>query len=72
MNRALAKGGVDGNTLYNLGCVLSLMGKKERAILLIEQSMEQRVMYRRQMAEDADLDPIRDDPRFLKVIEKAK
>jgi len=72
VNRALAKGGVDGNTLYNLGCVLSLMGKKERAILLIEQSMEQRVMYRRQMAEDADLDPIRDDPRFLKVIEKAK
>jgi len=72
VNQALSSGEVNGTTLYNLGCVLSLMGKKDRAIRLLLQSQEARVMYRRLLAEDPDLDALRDDPRFQEILQKAK
>ncbi|MEN8149543.1 MAG: HEAT repeat domain-containing protein [Planctomycetota bacterium] len=72
IDQALRGGSVDGNTLYNLGCVLSLMGMKDRALQLVDRSMAQRVVYRRQLTDDADLDPIREDPRFAKILAKAR
>jgi HEAT repeat protein len=70
--RRAIEAGPDSNTRYNLGCILSLLGDKTEALAQVDESMEGKVIYKRNLDMDADLDPIRDDPRFAAIYEKAK
>ena len=53
---------------YNLGCYLALLGDKERAIdeLTIACGIEDR--FRREAAEETDLDSLRGDPAFEQLL----
>jgi tetratricopeptide (TPR) repeat protein len=57
----------DSPTLhYNLACVLALGGEHDRALEHLARAWDDERL-RRLAASDADLDPIRDDPRFPKA-----
>ena len=54
---------------YNLACSESLAGRREEALASLGRALElNREEVRRHAADDSDLDPIRDDPRFRSAI----
>ena len=70
LERALAIEPDDVSTRYNAACTYSLMGETDRALDLLEAwaddtGAESKRWFRR----DADLDPLRDHPRFQKLLE---
>jgi adenylate cyclase len=70
--RALAIDPDDMNTQYNIACVYSLLGQPDQAVELLEKVLPflDAVAARRAWFQhDSDLDPIRSDPRFQKLIE---
>jgi hypothetical protein len=44
------------------------MGDKDRALELLDQAVQQGFGYRAWLEKDSDLDPVRDDPRFAKIL----
>jgi adenylate cyclase len=54
--------------LYNVACTYSLMGDKDRALELLDDAVRQGFGYRAWLEKDTDLDPVRDDPRFAKIL----
>jgi hypothetical protein len=50
--------------LYNLACLESLDGQADVALAHLRQSLELERDLRQYVADDPDLDPIRNDPRF--------
>jgi hypothetical protein len=50
--------------LYNLACLESLDGRAEPALVHLNRSLELDGDLHRYVADDPDLDPIRNDPRF--------
>jgi adenylate cyclase len=70
--RALAIDPDDMNTQYNIACVHSQLGQPDQAIELLEKVLPylDAVAARRAWVQhDSDLDPIRNNPRFQKLIE---
>jgi adenylate cyclase len=68
--RALAIDPEDHLVKYNLACFCSLIGDHERAIdLLLELLPDASHQRKSWVKHDSDLDPIRDHPRFAKVLE---
>ena len=62
-------------TRYNLACALALrLNDVERAIQVMEPYFEQEksVAQFKHLEVDPDMDPIRDDPRFKKMLAAAK
>ena len=57
-------------TLYNLACVYSMFGDKERAIQLLEEGFVKGLRNPQWMRMDPNLDPIRDDPRVQSIIDR--
>ena len=62
--RALQLNPDDAATRYNSACFYSKFGDVERALDLLENS----VISRTWIENDADLDPLRDHPRFAAII----
>ncbi|WP_169728333.1 TPR end-of-group domain-containing protein [Geminicoccus roseus] len=63
--RALAIEPDDLHTQYNVACVHSLLGNADEALALLEQVIPRASNDRKAwMAQDPDLDPLRDHPRF--------
>jgi adenylate cyclase len=62
------------NMLYNFACVLAAhLNDKEAALNLLERSMSRSLPIQIKLAEaDSDLDSLRDDPRFQKMLGEAK
>ena len=61
------------NMRYNFACVLSIMGDKEGTLKMLQSTLPLVSEYQvRIAAADTDFDPIRDDPRFQKIISDAK
>ncbi|MHC4473318.1 MAG: HEAT repeat domain-containing protein, partial [Planctomycetota bacterium] len=58
--------------LYDLGCLLALTGEKDRAFEVLGRAFERPPVSRQHMLTDPDLDPLRDDPRFADLLEKAR
>jgi len=58
-------------TLYNLACLFSLWGKPNDALAYLEKAVGKDKKYRELAKTDEDLNNIRDDPRFKKLIESA-
>lgn len=50
--------------LYNLACCESLVGRKDVALEHLEAAVAADGAFRENAADDRDLDPLRDDPRF--------
>ena len=50
--------------LYNLACAESLLGRKEKALQHLRESVETDAVYKKNALEDPDFDAIRDDPEF--------
>jgi adenylate cyclase len=66
--RALDAAPDEPSVLYNLGCMYSLMGEKDRAIALVDEAVKLGFGYRAWLEKDGDLDPLRDDPRFQAIL----
>ena len=66
--RALEAAPDEPSVLYNVGCMYSMMGNKERAIALVDAAVTKGFGYRTWLEQDGDLDPIRDDPRFKAIL----
>ncbi len=56
--------------LYNAACVFSLAGEIERGIEALEKSFDAGLGDPAWMKHDSDLDPLRDHPRFLALLER--
>lgn len=50
--------------LYNLACYWSLSREKERALSYLGRALTQDARFREMIADEADFDPLRDDPDF--------
>ena len=73
LERALAIDPDDNGTRYNAACTLSLIGETEQALDLLEICVEKMGPdSRRWMLYDADLDPLHDQPRYKRLIERLK
>lgn len=57
---------------YNLGCSYALTGEKDSAFHALERAVELGYKDARWMTEDDDLVALRDDPRFPRLISKAR
>lgn len=53
---------------YNLACSLALLKKVDQALTTLRRAIELGYRDFRYMAEDRDLDAVRRDPRFLKLL----
>jgi tetratricopeptide (TPR) repeat protein len=56
------------NLLYNLACCESLAGRKADAIEHLRLAIEKSDGVRSYLAEDSDLDPVRDEPEFQALL----
>ncbi len=61
-----------GIALYNLGCAFALMGKPDQAFKALFASQEAGFRMRGQAEYDTDLDSLRDDPRYEKLLSNEK
>jgi TolB-like protein/Tfp pilus assembly protein PilF len=67
--RALALDPDDPAILYNVACNLSGLGQVEEAIDCLERTVKVGAAYKDWMMNDTDLDPLREHPRFRKLVE---
>jgi adenylate cyclase len=70
IENALALEPNEMTVLYNATCTYSLLGQYDRALDLFEQRAETGSINRAWLDNDADLDPIRNHPRFQKALKK--
>jgi adenylate cyclase len=73
IDRALLVDPDNLNLRYNFACVLAGMGDKEEALKMLQTTLPRVGEYQVRIAEtDTDLDCLRDDPRFISMLEKAR
>jgi tetratricopeptide (TPR) repeat protein len=58
----------DPCTLYNLACLFSFWSKPDEALDYLQKAIKGDKKYRKMAKTDEDLDNIRDDPRFNKLL----
>jgi TolB-like protein/Tfp pilus assembly protein PilF len=68
--RALAIRPDDPMLLYNIGCVFCLLGRVEPAIECLEKAARNGLTHRGWYGHDSNLDPLREHPRFQKLVGK--
>jgi serine/threonine protein kinase/Tfp pilus assembly protein PilF len=54
--------------LYNVACIYSLAGEKQRALATLEQSVRHGLSHRGWILHDSNLDPLRDLPQFKEIL----
>jgi serine/threonine protein kinase/Flp pilus assembly protein TadD len=67
--RAMAVDPEDPMLLYNVACTYAQLGKTEEALEALERGVEKGWGDKNWIEHDADLDPIREDPRFKAIVE---
>ena len=65
---ALAVGGEDPMLLYNLGCIFSMLGESDQALDCLEKAARSGLTQKGWYVHDSNLDPLRDEPRFQRLI----
>lgn len=68
--RALEADKDEPAVLYNVACAFSLLGDKDRAFELLEQSVNHGYGHREWLEHDSDFAPLRDDPRFQQLLDR--
>jgi len=66
--RSLAIDGDNADTLYNVACGFAIMGDSERALDHLERACLKGVMIAEWVENDSDLDSLRDQPRFQRIL----
>ena len=56
------------SVLYNVACLYANLKEFDRAIDCLEQSIDAGMAHREWIENDPDLDPLRDNPRFVELI----
>jgi adenylate cyclase len=60
----------DPSVLYNVACFYAQLGETEKALDCLEKANLPGMSNRSWVENDSDLDPLRDHPRFLEILEK--
>ena len=68
VQRALDARPEDPMLLYNVGCVYSLLGRREDALECLDQAASRGVTQKGWYENDSDLAPLRDHPRFQQLL----
>jgi adenylate cyclase len=69
-DRAVALAPTDGGVLHNAACAYAHAGRADEAIALLERRMKAAgTIYRDWIDHDPDFDSIRDDPRFVALVQ---
>jgi adenylate cyclase len=69
ISRALAIDPDDANNLYNCACAFGKLGEPEKALDLLEQTLQcGGPQYKEWIVHDSDMDPLRNHPRFQKLL----
>lgn len=58
----------DGKALYNVACYWNLAGDREKALEYLERSRKLQGLNLNHISRDPDLESLRDDPRFRKLM----
>jgi tetratricopeptide (TPR) repeat protein len=61
----------DYNSMYNIACIYSLMNNPDSAVKWLESAIDSGFKDFDHMREDADLDNIRANPEYVKLLERA-
>lgn len=69
LSRALEHRPSHPGALYNLACLCSLRSKADEALSHLKKAIDKNKKYREMAKTDKDLNNIRDDPRFKKLME---
>ena len=69
IQRALAIDAEDPMLLYNVACVYCTMGKHEETLETLERAVDAGFGHKEWIEHDPDLAPVRDRPRFKKIVE---
>lgn len=72
IEKALEIAPEDVGVLHNAGCFYAASGEKERALEVFEKRLAKSDIYQDWIDNDSDFDTLRDDPRFLAMLEKAR
>lgn len=72
VEEAVAAGPEDASVLWNAACVHALAGDPERALAMLELCLDLRTWQKEQLLTDPDLAGLRRDPRFAKLLERAR
>jgi TolB-like protein/Tfp pilus assembly protein PilF len=67
-DRALAMRPDDSMLLYNVGCIYSMLGCAEDALTILEKAVAKGLRHKGWYEHDNNLDPVRDHPRFQKLL----
>jgi tetratricopeptide (TPR) repeat protein len=68
LQAAASTGDVDEQVHYNIACLLAQKGEKDNALRELAVAVKKGYANRALIERDTDLDPIRDDPRFRKIL----
>jgi serine/threonine protein kinase/Flp pilus assembly protein TadD len=68
--RAMKLGPDDPATLYNAGCLFSVMGEYEKCFESLEKALDNGFAHRVWLESDPDLEPIRSDPRYQALLDR--
>jgi adenylate cyclase len=69
-DRALDTDRNEPAVLYNVACVYSQIGDKDRGISLLNEAVENGFGYRAWLENDNQLENLRDDPRFIELLKR--
>ncbi len=58
-----------GSNIYNAACIASMLGERERAVQLLQEAFSRGFRYSIGFHRDPDLEPLRDYPPFMKLLE---
>ncbi len=72
LKRALALEPDDSMLLYNAGCIYALLEMKEEALYCLEKAFHEGLTMQGWYDNDSNLDSLRDEPRFQKLIERIR
>lgn len=68
--QALGQGQDEPMVLYNVACLYTNQGNKDRALELLEKAVDVGFGDRAWIETDSDLEPLREDPRFKALLER--
>ena len=70
VERLLALAPTDATSLYSAACSYAHAGHHQRALDLLERRLEVGQIHRDWVAQDPDFDGLRDDPRFIALLQR--
>lgn len=70
MNKIIESDPKDGGHYYDLSCLYAQMNRKDDAIKALETALEKGYSSFEHMEHDKDMDPIRDLPEYVSLVEK--